>query len=142
MHWDDPEGWDGRSMVGGGFRMGNTCTPVADACWCMAKPIQYCKVKIIIIIKLEKKIHLLDVFTVGSLIYVRPGPGWVQVQLSSFLTNWITICFCTAHYLYIGAISRKREVAKHSGLQNTTLTVNHHCPTVVQLSLLHKNTWN
>ena len=31
--------------VGGGFRMGNTCTPVADACGCMAKPIQYCKVK-------------------------------------------------------------------------------------------------
>ena len=21
------------------------CTPVADACWCMGKPIQYCKVK-------------------------------------------------------------------------------------------------
>ena len=31
--------------VGGGFRMGNMCTPVADACWCMAKPIQYLKVK-------------------------------------------------------------------------------------------------
>ena len=31
--------------VGGGFRMGNMCTPVADACWCMANPIQYCKVK-------------------------------------------------------------------------------------------------
>ena len=31
--------------VGTGFMMGNTCTPVADACWCMAKPIQYCKVK-------------------------------------------------------------------------------------------------
>ena len=30
---------------GGGFRMGNTCTPVADSCWYMAKPIQYCKVK-------------------------------------------------------------------------------------------------
>ena len=28
-----------------GFRMGNTCTPMVDACWCMAKPIQYCKVK-------------------------------------------------------------------------------------------------
>ena len=26
----------------GGFRMGNTCTPVADSCRCMAKPIQYC----------------------------------------------------------------------------------------------------
>ena len=30
--------------VGGGFRMGNTCIPVVDSCWCMAKPIQYCKV--------------------------------------------------------------------------------------------------
>ena len=29
----------------GGFRMGNTCIPVVDACWYMAKPIQYCKVK-------------------------------------------------------------------------------------------------
>ena len=31
--------------VGGGFRMGNTCIPVVDSCWYMAKPIQYCKVK-------------------------------------------------------------------------------------------------
>ena len=30
--------------VGGGFRMGDTCTPMADSCQCMAKPIQYCKV--------------------------------------------------------------------------------------------------
>ena len=30
--------------VGGGFRMGNTCTLVADSCQCMAKPIQYCKI--------------------------------------------------------------------------------------------------
>ena len=30
--------------VGGEFRMGNTCTPVADSCQCMAKPLQYCKV--------------------------------------------------------------------------------------------------
>ena len=41
VHWDDPEGWDGE---GEGFRMGNTCTPIADSCQCMAKPIQYCKV--------------------------------------------------------------------------------------------------
>ena len=27
VHWDDPEGWYGE---GGGFRMGNTCIPVAD----------------------------------------------------------------------------------------------------------------
>ena len=31
--------------VAGGFRMGNTCTPMADSRQCMAKPIQYCKVK-------------------------------------------------------------------------------------------------
>ena len=29
---------------GGGFRMGNTCIPVADSSRCLAKPIQYCKV--------------------------------------------------------------------------------------------------
>ena len=44
VHWDDPEGWDKRE-VGGGFRMVNTCTPMADSCQCMAKPIQYYKVK-------------------------------------------------------------------------------------------------
>ena len=31
VHWDDPEGWY-REEVGGGFRMGNMCTPMADAC--------------------------------------------------------------------------------------------------------------
>ena len=30
---------------GGGFRMGNTCIPVADSFRYMAKPIQYCKIK-------------------------------------------------------------------------------------------------
>ena len=30
VHWDDPEGWYGRE-VGGGFRIGNACTPVADS---------------------------------------------------------------------------------------------------------------
>ena len=34
VHWDDSEGWDG---VGGGFRMGDMCTLMADSCWCMAK---------------------------------------------------------------------------------------------------------
>ena len=34
-------GWE----VGGRFRIGNSCTPAADSCQCMAKSIQYCKVK-------------------------------------------------------------------------------------------------
>ena len=37
----DDLGWE----VGGGFRIGNSCTPVADSCQCMEKPIQYCEVK-------------------------------------------------------------------------------------------------
>jgi len=42
VHWDDPEGWYGEGG-GRGFRMGNTCMPVVDSCWCVAEPIQYCK---------------------------------------------------------------------------------------------------
>ena len=30
VQWDDLEGWYGREE-GGGFRMGNTCIPVADS---------------------------------------------------------------------------------------------------------------
>ena len=37
VHWDDPEGWDGEGGGKGGFRMGDTCTPTADSCQCMAK---------------------------------------------------------------------------------------------------------
>ena len=37
VHWDDPEGWDG-GEVGGEFRMGNTCKPMADSYQYMAKP--------------------------------------------------------------------------------------------------------
>ena len=44
VHWGDPEEWDARE-VGGGLRMGNTCTPMADSSQCMAKPMQCCKVK-------------------------------------------------------------------------------------------------
>ena len=40
---NDPEGWGGEGG-GRGFRMGNTCTPVADSCQWWQKPLQYCKV--------------------------------------------------------------------------------------------------
>jgi len=43
VHWDDPEGCMGREE-GGGFRMGNTCIPVVDSFWYLAKLIQLCKV--------------------------------------------------------------------------------------------------
>ena len=44
VHWDDPERWYGEGG-GRGFKVGNSCTPVVDSCQCMAKPIQYYKVK-------------------------------------------------------------------------------------------------
>ena len=50
---------------GGGFRMGNTCIPVADSCWYMAKSIQYCKVK--------KKIKLFDTFKKKIKYVLRSG---------------------------------------------------------------------
>ena len=36
VHWDDPEGWDGAGE-GEAFRMGDTCTSMADSCQCMAE---------------------------------------------------------------------------------------------------------
>ena len=43
VHLDDQRDGMGREE-GGGFRMGNTCIPVVDSFWYLAKPIQYCKV--------------------------------------------------------------------------------------------------
>ena len=39
--------------------MGNTCIPVADSCWHLAKPIQYCKVK-------KKKIKKNTITIIGT----------------------------------------------------------------------------
>ena len=36
VQWDDPEGWDGEGG-GRGVQDGNTYTPMADSCQCMAK---------------------------------------------------------------------------------------------------------
>ena len=43
VHWDDPEGGQGREE-GGGFRMGNAGIPVADSFRYLSKLIQYFKV--------------------------------------------------------------------------------------------------
>ena len=41
--------------VGGGIGMGNTCKSMADSCQCMAKPLQYCKVISLQLIKINGK---------------------------------------------------------------------------------------
>ena len=45
VHRDDREGCCGEGGGKGGFMFGIACTPMVDSCQCMAKPIQYCKVK-------------------------------------------------------------------------------------------------
>ena len=70
VHWDDPEGWDGEGS-GRGFRMGNMCTPMADSCQCMAKPIQYCKV-----IRLQLKFFNVCFLTIKKKKESRAGHRW------------------------------------------------------------------
>ena len=53
--------------------MGNTCTPMADSCRCIAKPIQYCKV-----ISLQYFGHLMR--RVDSLEKTDSGRDWGQEE--------------------------------------------------------------
>ena len=46
--------------VGGGIRMGNTCNSMADSCQCMTKPVQYCKVIGLQLIKINENFFLLQ----------------------------------------------------------------------------------
>ena len=39
--------------VGGGIGMGNTCNSMANSCQCMTKPLQYCKVTSLQLIKIN-----------------------------------------------------------------------------------------
>ena len=46
VNWDDPEGWDGEGC-GRGVQDGEHMYTHGDSSQCMARPIQYCKVKLI-----------------------------------------------------------------------------------------------
>ena len=45
-------------VVGGGIGMGNTCKPMADSCHVWQKPLQYCKVISLQLIKINEKIYI------------------------------------------------------------------------------------
>ena len=37
VHWDNPEEWNGEGGGSGVRERGDTCTPMANSCQCMAK---------------------------------------------------------------------------------------------------------
>ena len=63
MHETSVRGWcTGKTQrdrvereVGGGFRMGNTCKSMANSCQCIHKPLQYCQVISLQLIKINEK---------------------------------------------------------------------------------------
>ena len=54
LQWDDPDGWYGEGG-GRGVQDGEHVYTMVDSFWCMAKPIQYCKVK-----KKKKKTEMME----------------------------------------------------------------------------------
>ena len=88
LGWPRGMVWGGKWT--GGFRMGNTCTPVADSC-CMAKPIQYCKVKKINPKKrkedpLESELATISLFLPGKLHGQRSLVGYSPWDWKEFDT--------------------------------------------------------
>ena len=75
LGWPRGMVWGGRREEGEGFRMGNTYIPVADSCWYMAKPIQYCKVKKLKKLK-KKNVTFLYLIIVLRLFKMLRGAGW------------------------------------------------------------------
>ena len=66
-------------VVGGGFRMGNTCKSMADSCQCMAKPLQHCKV-----ISPQLKINLYFLRKTGLKLNIQK----MKIMASVPITSW------------------------------------------------------
>ena len=91
LGWPRGMGW---WEMGGGFRMGNTCTPVADSCQCMAQPLQYCKVisiqlKWINLFLKNLKIHLAIYLILFTLLYViiQYKSSWKKEKVVKVLSD-------------------------------------------------------
>ena len=95
--------------VGGGFRMGNTCTPMADSCKCMAKPIQYFKVKKKLILKEIFKKKYSDIFTwMKTLMGLSQAFVYMQNSERAILTT--LPCFCC----FCGEVGLRKPLLCHS----------------------------
>ena len=88
VHWEDPEGWDGE---GGerGFRMGTHVNPWLIHVKVWQKPLQYCKVINLQLIK-KKKSYFLCLIVMHSLLLCPPPPPHVLKHRNIF--SVIEIC--------------------------------------------------
>ena len=104
MHETSAQGWctgktqrDGMEReVGGGIRMGNTCKSMADSC--IAKPLQYCKVISLQLIKINgKKKWNINAFKKGYFPFTIIANYWLY-SLCCAIHLWVslTLLVCTS----------------------------------------------
>ena len=98
MHETSAQGWctgktqrDGmRREAGGGIRMGNTCKSMADSCQCMEKPLQYCKVISLQLMKINGKKNKIKKKKVLSF----PGPCMAPISVTQNQCVCWCVCVC------------------------------------------------
>ena len=77
---------------GGGVRMGNTCIPMVDSCWCIAKPIQYYKVINLqlhkFILKKKKQETCGKTFISALLTMPKLLAMWITTNCGKFRKRW------------------------------------------------------
>ena len=87
--------------VGGGFRMGNTCTPMVDSYQCMTEPIQYCKIKKERKKENWKKIKCLDIWYYKMIILlIEEKDGLINANTSNIFPEEICIAWTLSCIIY------------------------------------------
>ena len=80
--------------VGAGLRMGNTCTPMADSCQYIAKPLEYCKV-ISLQLNFKKKVKSLSCVRLFATPWTRvhqapPSMGFSRQEYWSWMPLYLS----------------------------------------------------
>ena len=143
--------------VEGGFGMENTRIPVVDSCWCMAKPIQYFKVKkntikwnYFFFVKTKRKMSIFmihQIFT-HNLTFVfcfclwKHLNLWPQVYFTKLFMEDLCVCVCVSlcllllliYMLYNLYIVMKLVVLSHAQLFATLWIIAHQAPLSTEFS--------
>ena len=92
---------------GGGFRMGNTCIPVVDSFWYLAKLIQFVKFKNKIKLKKKKSITLISllVFNHPCIPGVNLNCSWCVTLLTYCWIWFVNILLSIFASIFIGGIN-------------------------------------